>query len=163
MTIQFEKEINLNEKWESIQDKIKDQKINYELWKKIESSLQKHEGKKITKRIETALKKDFPEYTIYLENLYGMYHIVLWGNGIEYQKNIRYLIGYESSNIINMKEILKHNMCYELEKSRSEKLEKMEIEDLEVQVKKWNSGLKDLQEVQKWGGEFELCFDVNYR
>ena len=173
MTIQFENQLDINKTWENIQKKIQDQQENYRLWKIVESVLTRFEGQKITKRIETALKKELPEYTIYYVLEYGMYHVRIWGNGIQYDQRKGYLIGYSTNSrvydaVVNMDVVRSNNQCWELEKSRSEKLQTLTRDQLFFQVEKWNTGLQAMQEVNKWSEFYEMNynnigFDVNSR
>jgi len=169
MTIQFENQLDINKTWEGIQKKIQDQQENYRLWKIVESVLTRFEGQKITKRIETALQKELPEYTIYYGTEFGLYNIYIWGNGIPYNNRKGYLIGWVStSQFLSMDQVKNSNMCWELEKSRSEKLQTLTRDQLFFQVEKWNTGLQAMQEVNKWSESYELNynnigFDVNSR
>lgn len=159
MTIQFEKPLNTDQIWDKIQNTINNQKINYNLWKKIESILTNFEGQTISKRIETTLKKELPGYSIFYKTDYGMFKIEIWGNGIDYNNRKSYLIGYSTNSILNMTEVKKFNQCWELEKIRYEKLESMTKKELENQVNIWNDGLNKLQSVNKWSENFEINYN----
>ena len=60
--------------------------------------LETMDGKKITKRIETAVKKALPDHTVFYNNDYGMFHLAIWGNGIEYNDRENMCLGYADSN-----------------------------------------------------------------
>lgn len=158
MTIQFEKSLNADQIWDKIQNTITTQKFNYNLWKKVESILTKFEGQKISKRIETALKKELPNYSIFYKSNYGMFQIEIWNNEIDYNNRKSYLIGYSTNSVLNMIEVKKFNQCWELEKIRYEKLESISKKELENQVNIWNDGLKKLQSVNEWSSEFEINY-----
>jgi len=158
MTIQFEKSLNADQIWDKIQNTIINQKINYNLWRKIESILTIFEGKKISKRIETELKNQLPGYSVFYKTNYGMYQIEIFGNGINYDNRKSFLIGYFSNPILNMTEVKNFNNCWELEKIRYEKLESINKKDIENQVNVWNNGLNQLQSVNKWAEQFEINY-----
>ena len=158
MTIQFEKSLNADQIWDKIQNTIINQKFNYNLWKKVESILTKFDNQKISKRIETTLKKELPGYFIYYKTDYGMFQIIIWNNEINYDNRKSFLIGYSTNPILNMTEVKKFNTCWELEKIRSEKLESITKKELENQVNNWNNGLNKLQSVNKWSSEFEINY-----
>ena len=158
MTIQFEKSLNADQIWDKIQNTIINQKFNYNLWKKVESILTKFDNQKISKRIETTLKKELPGYSIFYKTNYGMFQIEIWNNEINYDNRKSFLIGYSTNPILNMTEVKKFNTCWELEKIRSEKLESITKKELENQVNNWNNGLNKLQSVNKWSSEFEINY-----
>jgi hypothetical protein len=59
-------------------------------------ALRPFEGKKITKRIATAVEKAIPEYTVYYDggkNVSGIYHLTIWGNGISMDQRIQLYLG----------------------------------------------------------------------
>lgn len=158
MTIQFEKPLDSKEVFNKLQERIINQQFNYDLWKKVESVLQKFDGQKITKRIETALKKELPEYTINFENMYSYYNIYVWGNGIEYNHRKSYLIGYFDNPIVNKENLVKFNMSWELEESRSIKLSTISEYEIENKVNTWNDGLNKMQSVYEWTEKTELNY-----
>lgn len=49
-----------------------------------------------TKRIATALGAEFPGYRVHWENTGDMFHVVVWGNGIEFSYRLSFLVGYKS-------------------------------------------------------------------
>jgi hypothetical protein len=49
--------------------------------------LKTSDGKQITKRIETAVRKALPEYQVSLSNSFTI-SINVWGNGIDYEKRV---------------------------------------------------------------------------
>jgi hypothetical protein len=106
------------EKIESIiQADIDSEQVGIDLHYKLLSILEKMEGKTISKRIETAFSKEYPEYSTYYEREHGMYHLTIWGNGIEYNDRERFLLGYESDPVVKIGSyedrtgFLYHNCC----------------------------------------------------
>ena len=63
----------------------------------IAETLKKFEGKQITKRFATAVKKAMPDYTVYFENKYSLIQLVIWkGN---YNDRTQHVLGYASNPI----------------------------------------------------------------
>jgi hypothetical protein len=56
--------------------------------------LREFHGKKITKRIETAVVKAMPEYTIYFGHKYSWWELKIWGNGLSYDESVSLNLGY---------------------------------------------------------------------
>jgi hypothetical protein len=94
---QFAKPIILNEMIKSIQDRINKLACRYDLFQSFIPVLKKFEGKKISKRIETALKEAFPKYNINLHEIANMVYIYIWGNGIEYGNRESFFVCYLES------------------------------------------------------------------
>lgn len=170
MSIQFVENLETETVWNKLQDRINKQDSSYAIWKKVESILSKMDGQKITKRIQTAIEKEFSEALVSYDNNYGMFHIYLWGKSInrEYDNRMQFLIGYADSPYIDFKKIQDHNTCWELEKSRSEKMRMITRDDIVKQVEKWNNAINDLKAVYDWGKPYEINymsigFDLNIR
>jgi hypothetical protein len=67
--------------------------------------LKDYEGKKITKHIETKLRKKLPNYTIYLDKK-PLYKLIIWGGGLEYKDQFNaHLCGYLVVPIIFINEV----------------------------------------------------------
>jgi len=166
MTIQFEKKLDVGKVNDAIQKRIESAELNFKLWKVVQSALLKFEGKTISKRIETEIKKLLPDNTIYYDNNYGMYHIVIWGNGIKYDNRLSFLLGYANNPIVDGKKILDHNLCHELEEGRANKLKTITLDMIVEKVNTWNQGLEMMQSVNKWADGFEISyygFDIEGR
>lgn len=79
--------------------------------------IKKHNGKKVTRRIDTAFKAVLPQNTLTSYSAeYGMYHIYVWGKGVEleYEDRVSFLLGYHGlreSTPITVDEFAKHNAC----------------------------------------------------
>ena len=159
MSIQFEEPRDPLKVWAHIQQMIAGQEFNCALWKLVESNLKNFEGKKITKRIETALKAALPEYSVHYSTDHGMHKISIWGNGLDYGRRLTYYLGHlNNSDILDMLLVQKQNTCWELEKSRTETLRRMSKTELYAMVEKWNFGIKALQEVNNWAREYEINY-----
>jgi len=72
--------------------------MNYELICIVRDTLKPFDGKKINARIKTAVAKVLPLHTIYFDKRHGMFHLMIWGNGIEYDQRMDILLGYEESD-----------------------------------------------------------------
>lgn len=96
-----------------VQDK---QNVNYFILTLIEPILRRFDGKKITKRIETAIKKELPEYTISYGFTYSWYSLKIWGNGISWDDKIDLQLGY--NEFFDMDEYIRLNQRYYLESER---------------------------------------------
>ena len=85
----------------------------------LEKNLIKYEGKKMTKRIETALKKCelsiLENYTFYLSTEYGRFTLVFWKGNLSNQ--VRIHLNYNDS-VFLMDKFMESNKCYALNKDR---------------------------------------------
>ena len=159
--IQFEKPLDTDSVNAKIQARIIEAHFNYDLWKKIESACKKFEGKQFSKRIETEIKKLLPDYTVYYESGY-MYHLVIWGNGIDYNNRKSFMLGYDSNPVFSSSEFLRLNMWAELELGRAEKLESIDKTILANEIYRWNEGLELLQGVYKWAEKNDLNYTAGF-
>jgi hypothetical protein len=73
---------------ESVENYIVEQERDLDVWQKVMEVLKPFDGKIISKRIETAVKKIFPSFTLYLENEF-LVIIHIWGGKIGYNKRLR--------------------------------------------------------------------------
>jgi hypothetical protein len=158
MTIQFQKPLSAQEIFKHIQERIEDAKLNYSLWKIIQSECNRREGQTISKRIETAIKKVLPDYTIYYSYQFGMFHLVLWGNGIEYEKRKTFYLGYDNNPVFSAEQLLKSNMSYELELSRAEKLATLPYSEIVAQADQWNNALAMMQAINQWAEPYQINY-----
>ena len=168
MSIQFIKPLNAQEIYNHIQERINDAERTYQLWKVVQSCCNKFEGKVFSKRIETMLKKELPDYTIYYEHSYGMFMLKIWGSWIKYDSRKQFYLGYDHNPFFDAAHILETNQWAELEQGRAERLHKITFEMLQEQVNKWNAGLAEMQAVYSWSEQFEIQyssygFDLNTR
>lgn len=81
---------------------IEQNKVNIAIYDAVESVLKTMEGKPFSKRIETAVKKILPDYIIAYSKNYGMFHLRVWGNGIDWNHSINFLLGYNSNPFIQV-------------------------------------------------------------
>lgn len=82
----------------NIEDKIQETLTLYKAQKKVSEVLinifKVFDGKKVTKRMETAAKEAHPEYTTYYEAGYTVY-LYVWGNGIDYSNRMMVKLCYK--------------------------------------------------------------------
>ncbi len=80
----------------------------------------KYEGKKISKRIGTALAGILPSYTVVYRHQYNLCQLLVWGNGIEWKDRISILLGYDSEGgYVNSEKIVgNYNRNVFLERER---------------------------------------------
>lgn len=91
--------------------------------------LEDYEGKKITKHIETKLRKKLPNYTIYLDKK-PLYKLIIWGGGLEYKDQFNaHLCGYLDDPIININEVKKENKRHLLNVGRIRRLKESLVPD----------------------------------
>ena len=66
--------------------------------------LKQYDGKPISKRIATALQKNHPEWVIYFNDNFGMFHLDVWGKAtgsfLDCGSKFSALIGYESDKTV---------------------------------------------------------------
>lgn len=86
---------------ETIEADIAREQIGIDLFNQLVEIFKPFEGKKISKRLATAIEKALPDYTVSYSTDYGHYSIRIWGNGIDFNERYDFLIGYESNPYYN--------------------------------------------------------------
>lgn len=161
--IQFEKGLDGEQLLKKIDETIEEKKRCLFLWGKIHRLVFNQAGKKITKRLETELRKDeeLKDFTIYIhtDKKFGLPNIYIWGNGIDYNHRFISYLGHDDF-ILNLKKTIEHNQCHILDKERIERLEEGKAQVLGL-VKLWNDALHSLQEVNKEAESYELQYDFD--
>jgi hypothetical protein len=150
MALQYElKLLNTDEVLKRVEETQKKQLKDFEIVNKIQETLKPFEGKQITKRLGTAIEKLYPESHVVYSTQYGMYQIYIWGNGIDYDKRLSFLLGYQGSQDIYTEESFnKYNQCHFLDKPRHEALESKK-EKVPDWVNRWNKAAEELLTIQK--------------
>jgi hypothetical protein len=89
---------------EYLQSQIDQENKGLYLHNEIVKALKPFEGKPISKRIATALQKLHPDWTVFYDTNYGMFHLVIWGGdtGLICGNSFRALIGYERECIVSV-------------------------------------------------------------
>jgi hypothetical protein len=158
MSLPYVKPLDTDTIYNHIQETIKNQRLNYQLWKVVESACLKFEGKQITKRIQKVVQDLLPEYKVNYSFEYGMFKIKIYGNGIDYNHEKSFYLGYSTNPIFEIEKIRYSNTCHELEQSRADRLETLTKEDINTHVNTWNEGLVKLQSVNDWAKQYEINY-----
>jgi len=90
---------------------IEDEEKNISIFDAVSKALENFDGKKITRRMETAVKNALSDYTVYYEKEYGMYRLFIWGKDIDYNRRLSVLLGYDET-FCYYKFKNEHNTCY---------------------------------------------------
>lgn len=106
----------VNQVLEAIGKQMESYKFHMEILAIIEPVLKTFEGKKITKRIETAIQAALPTYTLYYGHPYSWYTLQLWNKNINFDQRINLNLGYD--DIFSMEAFIKSNQCYYLDAER---------------------------------------------
>ena len=72
---------------ESVEDYIVKEEREFDVYTKVMEVFKAFDGKPVSKRMETAVKKVFPDYHIYLENGY-LIILHIWGKEVAYDSRI---------------------------------------------------------------------------
>jgi len=128
-----------------INERIDHYQIRLELINIIDTSLNRFNGKKITKRIETVINLALPKRTVYLDNDYSMFKLVIWGDKewlakerrISYNERFTSLIGYKDNPIFDHDKFIEYNQRHLLNEKRIKSL-KRAIENIDDLVKLHN-------------------------
>lgn len=97
-------------------------------------------GNQLNKRIYTAMKEAFPEYSLSYDDSISQKYICVWGNGIRFANAFQLFLGYESDKIIDPEVLKERMMPYYLDRDRLPKYNAA----LE-QVDYWINEIKDAQ------------------
>jgi hypothetical protein len=79
-----------------------EQQRDYDLYLQVEQALEAFEGKTITRRLATAVKKALPDHVVHYDADYGMYHLRIWKDN--YENRCSFLLGYHSNPVFRMGE-----------------------------------------------------------
>jgi hypothetical protein len=165
MSIRYPQEISIESQTKKAQERIVSYQFQLDTVKRFFIVLERFEGKKITKHIINAIKKEYPDLFdwIYLDDTCGMYHIkAKKGN-----ESIRALIGYATEgryscpNVVNMANIKEFNKCYTLNEERIEKLNKG-IFNIPLMVKTRQEIIDKWKKLETLAEESEMTYDFDF-
>lgn len=140
---------------EAIQEQIKIKQDNLKILDAIEPVLKSFDGKTISKRIETAIKKALPEYTVYYGKSYSWYEVRIWGNGIKYDNSITLNLGYlRDTDTLNFDWFVKNNKFLYLEKERMDILVAVSDDSLHELNTKYEEYLSIKEQFKNFISEF---------
>ena len=117
----------------------------------LEKSIIKYEGKKMTKRIETALKKCdlsiLEGYTFYLSTEYGRFTLVFWKGNLN--KQVRIHLNYQGE-LFSMDNFMESNKCYALNVNRLSTLKSYlnNNSKLQADINKINDAVNQYEELK---------------
>ena len=129
-----------------INERIDHYKVRLELFNQIEPVIKEFDGKKITKRIQTKLRKKLSKRVVYLNKDYSMFQLVIWGDNnllfsnarkIHFNDRFTSLIGYKDNPIVDYDKFIEYNQCHILNDERIKSL-KRAIENIDDLVKLHN-------------------------
>lgn len=118
------------------------------------------EGKKITKRMETAVKTIFPDRVVYLDKSFGMFHLQIWGGDIKMEKRLSFLIGHDSDPIYHEGDAGKdysgfryYSICYgaaAIERNEKRRIFLKDTKQIKKLAKVFNDYKKALKELEDY-------------
>jgi len=160
--VQFAKPIVLADILKDLQKRIDHLQCRYDTFHKLIPVLKKFEGKKVTKRIETALKEAFPDdERIWLRDIANMTYINVIGKGKSYDEKESFFVCYSSSDTYVEEDFThKHNGDIEgiLESIKKLKSGLVEAGNL---VYRYNTILKDAQVLVEVAGKVGMEYDFD--
>jgi hypothetical protein len=167
MSIRYPQLVTIETQIKKAEEKLKIYKTQLEIVNKVFPILEKFQGKKITKHIETAVKKEFPNHWVYLDNSINMYHLKIQPKGehLEYE-NVSMLLGYQASggrytpDVLLMVQVYEFNKCYTLNSERIPRLE-AGIKKIPSIVELRDKALKILAEMIVQAEKYEMDYDFD--
>ena len=169
-SIYFEKPREFEAVKKQVEDYIIKQEKEFSIWQKVMDALKPFDGKVITKRFETAVKKIFPDNVIYLENEW-LVIIHIWGGEIgNHDKRINIYLkkGKDALNpsAYSHAETLANSGHFSYIPEKNEKLKASLANDgkmLKVMIDEWNQALSILKNInaesENWGWPLSNVFD----
>jgi len=168
--LQYEKTKDFEAVKKEIEQYIAKQEIEFLIYSQVMNIIKEFNGKDITKRIETRLKKELPQFTFSLEN--GSLIIIhVWGNGIDYSQRINIYLRQSKNEMLYNKydhELTLQNSGYfPLIPKRNAKLKASLVNDgkfLKSLIESWNNAISILQRINKeaenWEYPISSIFDL---
>lgn len=159
---------------ESVEDYILKEEREFDVYTKVMEVFKAFDGKPVSKRMETAVKKIFPDLTVYLENDY-LIILHIWGGRIgSHDKRINIYLrkGKDALNpsAYSHAETLANSGHFPYIPEKNKKLKASLANDgkmLKIMVEEWNRALKVLQnlnaEAENWGWPLSSIFDNQSR
>ena len=109
--------LTLDQLYEKVTDKLREEIVKETerivMHNVLMDYIKAHAGQKISKRIATFFQGKYPDNVVYYGAEYGMYHVKVWGNGIDYGQRVEFLIGYASEPYYNAEKFdTRYDGCY---------------------------------------------------
>ena len=116
----------------------------------IKTNINKYEGKIITKRLETNLKKIdlLKDYTLYLNNQYSLLKITLWKGHLDNRIDVHLPNSIMGKIPFTLSKFEENNRCYSLNKDRIKVL-KSSLNTLKRDVNKINNLVNKYEELKE--------------
>lgn len=160
MSERYPEEVTVESQTKEVNDRLLRYELELDIVKRALPIIEKFEGKKITKHIETAVKKVFEADRVWLRDEYGMYQLKIVPAGMSFDSAISIILGYHSSNVVNMKNIIERNQCYLLNEGRIVKL-KNGIKHIAGLVEKRDKALALFAEIAVEAEKYEMNYDFD--
>ncbi len=151
---------------EKLNEYIEQTERSLEITAQLEPVLKKFHGKTINKRIQTAVAKAMPDWTIYYNIRGSMYYLDIWGNGLSMNKRFSILLGYQPYNndptpLLNFYDVWgkKHNGWLPLEKGRLAKYKKA-ISKMTGWVERYNEAIDTLDVIRGEMDKLEVQYTL---
>lgn len=152
-------ELTERQQLEVVERRIELYKAQLSIITRVLELLPKFEGKKITKAIETYLRKNMPNNYLYKRDIGSMFYInISPSDKYEHEKMMQILIGYSNNPYIVMEKVKDYNQCYTLNAERLVKLEAGKKHIYEI-IKKRNQAIKLLNEVETIAEQYGMDYD----
>jgi hypothetical protein len=180
MSIGFVKPLVLEKIVEESKERIEWNRLSSKVCRAVIAGLESEDGKKITKRLEGKVRDSLDKEGLssmpvrYTFN-YGMYNIEVRISDSGKNPTLSFLIGYDSSPVVNLKKIIESNQGYLQNDLPADRLEYGiqpknplfgdKSSKASVLVDRWNAALAEMQKINKEAEEIELqyTFDLNVR
>ena len=116
----------------------------------IKTNINKYEGKIITKRLETNLKKidSLKDYTLYLNNQYNLLKITIWKGNLNNRIDIHLPHSIMEKIPFTLSKFEENNRCYSLNKDRIKVL-KSSLNTLKREISKINNLVNKYEELKE--------------
>jgi hypothetical protein len=144
----------------AVEDYIVKEEREFALYTKVMDVFKAFDGKPVSKRMETAVKKVFPDYHIYLENEY-LIILHIWGKEVAYDNRINIYLrkGKDALNpsAYSHAETLANSGHFSYIPEKNEKLKASLLNDARVikeLVGDWNNCVKRLQAINEEGEKY---------
>ena len=108
MKVETLKRITVKEIEEKIQSKISKHETFSDIFENVLDVLVSFEGKKPSKRIETAVKKKLQKHSVYFkksEYFPNNTHLTIWGNGLDFENRLEIDLSNNEFELINLNNI----------------------------------------------------------
>ena len=94
---------------EEIKERLRVYKLQKQMIENIIAILKTFEGKQLNKRIETAIKKQYSEYTVFFSKSYTYFELRVWGNGLNHNDSFMVYLGKNNADVFTMENFNEYN------------------------------------------------------